>query len=229
MPELETLRTIGFAQLVKYNAATGEFEGVMASARPDKAKEAMNYQASKPYFKKWITTFAERTGNKSLGNVREMHDLKAAGKLTAVTFEDPRELIRVRGKVVDKQARAKCEEGVYTGLSIGGSYVGDPLPDPTDPTIMRYIANPTEVSLVDDPCNPDATFTLLGADGATKVMKFAPRIDTIAADDDDTDDIPTPRPLQKTQGRATPDLVHRVLKRWIPKESVWQRLAKTAA
>ena len=34
MPELETL-TVGFAQLVKYNAVDGTFEGVMASERPD--------------------------------------------------------------------------------------------------------------------------------------------------------------------------------------------------
>jgi hypothetical protein len=198
----ETLTTVAFAQLLKYNAATGELEGVIASERTDKSKEALNYTASKDHFKKWSQAASKRSGGKSLGNVREMHELKAVGKLTALTFDDTNKRILVRAKIVDPVAKTKCEEAVYTGFSIGGSYVGDPVPDSVDPTVLRYIANPSEVSLVDDPCNPDATFQLLGADGATKVVKFAPRLETIAADDDD---VPPVRPNKTKQEPSVTD------------------------
>lgn len=145
----------------------------MASSRPDKDREALDYPRSKPYFKKWSEDAKRRSGGKSLGNVREMHGLAAVGKLTMVSFDDENERILVRGKVVDPLARTKCEEGVYTGLSIGGEY-GEALPDQRDPRILRYVAkNLREVSLVDDPSNPDATFELTGADGSIAVKKFA--------------------------------------------------------
>jgi len=183
LPELETLTTIAFAPLVKYNVANGEFAAVAASERVDRAGESFDYEKSKPYFKEWSETFRKRTQGKSLGNVREMHKAEAVGVLKAITFDDKNKQILIRGRIVDPVTKRKCEEGVLTGVSIGGSYVGDPVPDAKDPRVLRYVARPTEISVVDDPANEDATFELIGADGATKMMKFAPPVaETIEAE-----------------------------------------------
>src|SRR6267143_6212765 len=208
MPELETLTTIGFAQLTKYNAKTGEFVGVMTSERPDKDREALDYNRSKPAIRKWSEDAKARSNGKSLGNLREMHTLKAAGRLSALTFDDKNKQVIVRGLVVDPLARTKCEEGVYTGISLGGTYA-EALPDPTDPRIVRYVVGSLgEISLVDDPCNPDATFELVGADGGQMVVKFAPRLETIAVDDDDEDPpvIRRKQPLAKAGSNHEDDM-----------------------
>jgi hypothetical protein len=42
----------------------------------------------------------------------------------------------------------------------------------SDPALMRYTAEPVEVSLVDNPCLPEATFAVLKADGSTELRKF---------------------------------------------------------
>ncbi|MDE2468048.1 MAG: hypothetical protein KGL35_04735, partial [Bradyrhizobium sp.] len=66
----------------------------------------------------------------------------------------------------------KVEQGVYTGFSQGGRYVKR-WKDPENDTLMRYTAEPLEVSLVDSPCLPDATFSVIKADGSTELRKFA--------------------------------------------------------
>lgn len=173
---METLQAgqvqqVGFVQLQKYNADTGEFVGVMASEAPDHSGEIFDYDASKPHFKAWANHFMEVSGGRSLGNVREMHSLKAAGKLVELTFDDVGKRMPVRGKIVDSESRQKAAEGVFTGLSIGGTYKRR-WPDASNPNLMRYEAVPSEVSLVDNPCNPDATLEVLSG-GSRKVLKFA--------------------------------------------------------
>jgi len=44
--------------------------------------------------------------------------------------------------------------------------------DPDAPALTRYTAEPLEVSLVDHPCLPEATFALIKADGSTELRKF---------------------------------------------------------
>jgi len=100
--------------------------------------------------------------------------------------------------VVDPVARAKMEEGVYTGLSVGGDY-GETWQDPTDLKKTRYVAIPSEASLADLPCNPDATFELVGADGLGKAQRFAPTLEEMAAEDDD----PPQRGRRLTKSRET--------------------------
>jgi len=189
LPELETL-SVGFGQLVKFNVADGTFDAVMTSERPDKANEVLDYTKSKPAIRKWSAEAQARSKGKSLGNIREMHDLKAAGVLTRITFDDKNKRVLISGRIVDPLAKSKVETGVYTGVSVGGSYAGDPLPDSTNPLIKRYVIGKlTELSLVDDPCNEDALLTLIGVDGAEKIVKLAPS--TIEADVD-ADPVPAP-------------------------------------
>lgn len=97
-----------------------------------------------------------------IGNIREQHDPKrAAGKaIEHEAAEGGGHLITAR--IVDPVAKVKCEAGVYTGFSIGvkGPRIAKSADAPggviTDGKIV-------EVSLVDRPCNPNATLTLVKA------------------------------------------------------------------
>lgn len=142
--------------------------GVMASEEKDKAGEIFDYASSKPYVKAWAEGFERATDGKSVGNVRAQHGHIAAGKLIGITLDDQNKRILVVAKIVDPEEWNKVQQGVYTGFSIGGSYVRR-WPDGT---ATRYTARPAEVSIVDSPCNTSATFTLVKANGATEEKSF---------------------------------------------------------
>lgn len=89
------------------------------------------------------------------GNIREMHQAKAAGKLKSTVWKDGSPFIGV--KVVDKDALEKVKEEVYMGFSIGGKKlkkVGNKV------VKLRL----SEISLVDRPSNPGAVFDVFKAD-----------------------------------------------------------------
>jgi regulator of replication initiation timing len=167
-----------FAQFVKVNEATGEFTGIAAEEIPDQAGEIFDYEASKPLIKAWSDDSFEHSGGKSRGNLRAMHDPKrAAGLLTAITFNDAAKRVEVSGQVVDTEELTKLAKGVYTGLSFGGSYAWRKQ----EGIHVRYAAKPVELSLADKPCVPTAHFTLVKADGSEVEMgfkKIAARSDT---------------------------------------------------
>lgn len=157
------------ARLTKVDEAKREVSGLATAEVVDKEGEIFDYATSKPLFEAWSGEISKATDGKSLGNVREMHQPSAVGKLTEISFDDKLKAIGVTAKIVDDAAWAKCLQGVYTGFSIGGKYVkvwkdGDK---------RRYTAEPAEVSVVDNPCNPDSHFTAVKADGSTEVRKFA--------------------------------------------------------
>jgi hypothetical protein len=158
-----------FVRLIKVDAAQREVYGVVTSEVPDKDGEICDYESTKPHYEQWSGEFARATSGKSLGNVREMHCHSAVGKVLDIVFDDPNKTIAVRARIVDDTAWAKCEEGVYTGFSHGGEYVGEPWPDGD---FLRYTAKPTEISLVDNPCNPEAHFEYVKADGSVELRKF---------------------------------------------------------
>lgn len=62
--------------------------------------------------------------------------------------------------------------GTLTGFSVAGGYV-QRVPTPTG--VIKYIADPAEISVVDRPCNPMATFASVKAGGTMELRKFAPR------------------------------------------------------
>lgn len=169
MDRLWFRKTVQFSKL---NASTGEFVGLMTSETPDEDREVMDFEQSRPYFEDWSHGAHKISSGKSYGNVREMHGLSAAGKLTRpLIFDAKAKKVFVHGLIVDPVALRKANEGVYVGLSIGGRYV-DRWPDPDRPGITRYVADPTEVSLVDSPNNPDAVMELIGPTGSSKVIKI---------------------------------------------------------
>jgi hypothetical protein len=157
-----------FMRLSKIDEEKRLVYGVCTSEAPDRENEVCDYTGSKPYFQKWSESVRKDTGNKSFGNVREMHTLSAVGTLEQIQFNDAQRQIEICAKVVDDTAWKKVKAGVYSGFSVGGRYaktwqVG---------TLTHYIADPVEVSLVDRPCVPNATFQMVKASGVVEMCKF---------------------------------------------------------
>ena len=157
-----------FAQLSKIDEARREVWGVATAEVVDKEGEIFDYASSKPYFEAWSDEISKATEGKSLGNVREMHEPSAVGKLVAIDFDDQLKQVRVGAKIVDDIAWQKCTLGVYTGFSIGGAYVKAWK----DGEFTRFTANPVEISVVDNPCVPGAHFTTIKTDGTSEIRKF---------------------------------------------------------
>lgn len=162
-----------FFQLVKVDAQTGVFEGVMASSALDAEKERMDYWKSKPVFQQWSQTQAHNTGGRSFGNLRAQHNPQdIAGVLTKpLEFDDANQQIKCTGKALGEH-KDRLLSGAYGGMSIGGGYASrKPLSDGT----TLYVPGPlVEVSLVDRPSNPECTFAVIKADGSRELRKFAP-------------------------------------------------------
>jgi hypothetical protein len=177
-----------FLPLAKVDLDRRLVTGVATAETPDRSGEIFDYASSKPYFEKWSAEAQAASGGKSLGAVRAMHGSVAAGKLTDIAFDDYTKRITVAAKIVDDDEWRKVQEGVYTGFSQGGRYVkrwADP-----DTGLTRYTAEPHEISLVDLPCVPDATFDVV-KDGVAEKRAFASRDEASdgAADGDlDADD-----------------------------------------
>lgn len=160
-----------FARLTKVDEAQRLVYGRLAQEVPDHAGEIMDYEKSKPHFLSWSQEFAKATDGKSVGNVRAMHGKVAAGVLKELTCIDAEKAIDICAKVVDDQEWKKVLEGVYTGFSVGGKYLSRE-PDSVNKALTRYEAQPNEASLVDAPCIPTATFSMVKADGMVEERPF---------------------------------------------------------
>ena len=159
-----------FLPLTKVDLDARTVHGVATAETPDRAGEICDYASSKPYFEAWSSEAREASGGKSLGAVRAMHQRIAAGKLTDIAFDDGAKRILVAAKIVDDEEWRKVVEGVYTGFSQGGRYVARWTDEPTG--LTRYTAEPSEISLVDVPCLPGATFQVV-KDGIVEERAFA--------------------------------------------------------
>ncbi len=162
-----------FLPITKVDAAQRLVYGTISEEVPDKMGEILDYESSKPAFEEWSRQFRETSQGKSLGNVRAMHGAVAAGKLTDIRFDDAGKRIDGVAKIVDDDEWNKVLEGVYTGFSIGGGYARR-WPDAENPNLMRYTPVLSEVSLVDNPAVPTATFQLIRKDGSIELRKFIP-------------------------------------------------------
>lgn len=168
-----------FAQLLKVNGT--KVTGVVTAEVPDRDREILDYLASKPNFIAWSRSILADSGGKSYGNVRFQHDpQRPVGRLTNISFDDAKKQITVTAEILEQETRDLLEAGVLTGFSIGGSYAWRVRqPDGT----TRYCAIPAEVSVVDRPSVPGATFTVTNAQGVTLTKRF-------------------PTPAEKTRGEA---------------------------
>lgn len=175
------MKPIAVIPITKVDEARREVWGDAALEQVDKVSEIMDYDGSKPLFEAWSKNASKTSGGKSLGNLRAMHINISAGKLISFNPDDAEKRFKIGAKVVDDNEWNKVLEGVYTGFSIGGSYVKR-WADPDMEGVTRYIAKPAEVSLVDNPCMPDATFEIIRSTGASELRKFAPKMTLSQAD-----------------------------------------------
>lgn len=157
-----------FARMLKVDEVARTVCGVIASEARDRSGEVFDYASSKPHFEEWSGSIAKATEGKSVGNLRAQHGSVVAGKLTDITMDDVTKAITVTAHIVDDNEWNKVSKGCYGGFSIGGAYVRKW----DDAGTKRYTAKPSEVSIVDMPCNPDATFTVIKADGSEEMRKF---------------------------------------------------------
>lgn len=160
-----------FVPITKVDVGKRLVFGAIAEEVPDKSGEIMDYATAKPEFEAWSSEIAKASGGKSVGNLRAMHGQVAAGKLETISFDDDARRIEACGKVVDDGEWTKVLEGVYTGFSMGGKYLKR-WKDSDNPALTRYTPKPLEVSLVDNPCIPTATFEVVKEDGSTELRKF---------------------------------------------------------
>lgn len=160
-----------FLPITKVDVAQRLVYGTISEEVPDKHGEILDYASARPAFEEWSRQFHEASGGKSLGNVRAMHGAIAAGKLTDIQFDDADKRIDGVAKIVDDDEWDKVIEGVYTGFSIGGGYARR-WPDAENPDLMRYTPMLSEVSLVDNPAVPTATFQVIKHDGSIELRKF---------------------------------------------------------
>jgi hypothetical protein len=153
----------------------GEFEGVMACLERDLDGEIINWPGTKKAVAEWSTGMADVSGGKNFGNIRDQHSNMVIGKLTEPpAIDEKNKRIKVKGMVVDPVAKEKLQEGLYTGLSIGGAYASKkPLHDGT----VEYIPRLGELSLCDKPCSPSALLTVTRADGSTLQKRFRPPLE----------------------------------------------------
>ncbi|WP_395664569.1 hypothetical protein [Methylocella sp.] len=155
------INKVDAARRLVYGLATAEIE--------DRSGEICDYATTKPLYEKWSQEIERSSGGRSFGNLRAMHGKVAAGKIVEIHFNDDARQIEICAKVVDDAEWAKVAEGVYTGFSQGGAYVARWT---DDDGLTRYTAEPSEISLVDLPCLPQARFELVKTDGTRELRRF---------------------------------------------------------
>ena len=167
-----------FARITKVDEARRLIHTRVIKEENDKSDEIFDYDSSKPFFEAWSKDQFDASGGKSYGNVRAMHGKSAAGIFSEpLKFSDTEKAIDGVIHCVDDQDWKKVLAGAYTGVSIGGSYVGERKAEKSadGKEVHRYTAKPVEVSLVDSPCVPSAKFfEVIKADGAVEKVAFKP-------------------------------------------------------
>jgi hypothetical protein len=169
----EQLMKALYCQISKVDEVKRTVTGIGTSEALDAEGEIFDYPSSKPYVQAWSDGVYIRSQGKSYGNIREMHQLSAVGKLSEpIVFDDTQKLVILTSYIGDDAAWQKCVDGIYTGFSIMGPVIGDKWSDSGTPGAKRFTCAPIEFSICDNPCNPDASFTAVKAGGATEQRKF---------------------------------------------------------
>lgn len=129
------------------------FSGIASSEAVDAAGEtilATAMEAALPDFMSLGT-----------GNLREMHQLSAAGTIDSAEVDKKTGETRVTGTVVDPVSITKIRAGVYKGLSIGGKVLERDKKNKNIITKLKLV----EISLVDRPSCPEAVLEIFKAEG----------------------------------------------------------------
>ena len=123
VPDAATARPMEiYVPITKVDAAKRLVYGTFTQEIPDKSGEILDYASGKVAFQQWSDEIYKASGGKSRGNVREMHDKRAVGRVESLEFDDENKKVVGVVKVVDDDAWEKVQEGVLNGFSIGGGY-----------------------------------------------------------------------------------------------------------
>lgn len=201
---MDVQKNLVFAQLTKVDEEKRLVYGRAVQEVPDRVGEVFDYETSKPLFEAWSKSQSESSMGKSFGNVRAMHKDVAAGIVVpgGLVFHDDEMAIDICAKISDDNEWGKVMDGVYTGFSIGGKYAKKW--EDAELKKTRYTADPSEVSLVDRPCVPTATFfEIQKADGSVLQKNFIdPPKDDAPAEQKKEEPAPLPRPELITKAVA---------------------------
>jgi hypothetical protein len=135
---------------------------------PDKSNEIIDFPSTVTELQKWSDDTAQRSGGKSKGNLRVMHQLELGGKVTDMkavktTVKDKNgndqevNAVLINGYIPPSlpDVIKNVQDGILNGFSIGGKYKSKPSYD-SSAGANRYTPIPSEISLVDNPCCPGA-------------------------------------------------------------------------
>ena len=174
VPEVKAVKSklSKFIPFAKVDAKLRQVWGIVTAELPDKDDEVCDYAKSKPFYMDVIAEMDKATNGQNFFPLRAMHQLSAVGKCIGFDFRDADREIFMGFEVVDDAEWKKVEKNVYTGFSQGGSIVGPMEADPVFKGCMRYVAKPSECSLVDNPCLAAAHFAFIRTDGAVEMRKF---------------------------------------------------------
>ena len=153
---------VPFTKVEENSDGSVYIEGIATGEVVDYHGEIVLDSASVDAFEEWTDWAEKASGGASVGNIREMHTDNVAGKAVSWTHDAAAKTQSLGLQVLDAEAAKKAKARVYTGLSIGGSNVKREMRTVNGkkiPVITSYRLN--EVSLVDKPACPVATFTLV--------------------------------------------------------------------
>lgn len=152
-----------FAKVIKTEENGREIFGWATLERVDKSGEIADFEGTVKAFEKWSNETEQRTGGKSKGNVRLMHQPIAVGKTISwkpseTTIQDEEGNSKtVKGIWVGAyipptkpDVIRDIDEGILSAFSIGGSYQKRWWDEGAQ--AFRFIPELSEYSLVDNPC-----------------------------------------------------------------------------
>ncbi len=164
-----TIARVGYAPITRVDAERREIELCATSEALDAHGTIFDYAASKEAFTRW------------LGNVREMHERRAVGRRVAVRCDDAarRVFVRLRISRGAQDTWEKVLDGTLRGASIGASDVLWQRERRTLAGRSRWVNVATrydlaELSLVDNPSNPDALGVTFVRDAAPDLTLLDP-------------------------------------------------------
>jgi len=160
---------VGYAPITRVDAERREIELCATSEALDAHGTIFDYAASKEAFTRW------------LGNVREMHERRAVGRRVAVRCDDEARRVYVRLRISRgaQDTWEKVLDGTLRGASIGASEVDWRRERRVVAGRSRWVNVATrydlaELSLVDNPSNPDALGVTFVRDAAPDVTLLDP-------------------------------------------------------
>lgn len=169
-------RGVIYAPFTRLDEDQHEAWGAMLQEDVDTYDTVFEYEGARAAVAEWTGAFQRSTGGLSFGNVREMHQKWAIGKVIAWDANDKARRIDIGTKIVDEDAWPKFKERVYTGWSIGfddAVVERRKFKGKTRDVIVSFRV--VEVSAVDIPSVPGTNFTLVrrAKDGSTTWREVA--------------------------------------------------------